>query len=124
MLTVIALQYINQEVHYTYLDCYGDNSQISLSRDEFKFVVDLQIVNKNCAIFPNSVSANLTVQNTLIPDTLQLLIYNFNFLNTTRLEFQIPTHDSLGNIIDLPRMMKNSTRYLIFLVIQSLLELS
>ncbi|CAL6082340.1 Conserved_hypothetical protein [Hexamita inflata] len=101
MLMFAALQYINQEVQYTYLDCYGDNSQISLSRDEFKFVIDLQIVNTNCAVFPNSISANLTVSNILIPDTLQLLVYNFNFLNTTRLEFKIPTHDSLGNIIDL-----------------------
>ncbi|CAL6070815.1 Conserved_hypothetical protein [Hexamita inflata] len=101
LLALISLQYLNQQVAYNHLDCYGDNSQISLSRDEFKFVIDLEVVNEACAVFPNSIGANLTVSSALIPDTLQLAAYNFDFLKTTRLEFQIPTHDSLGNPIDL-----------------------
>ncbi|CAL5974112.1 Conserved_hypothetical protein [Hexamita inflata] len=100
-LSLISFQYLNQQVAYNHLDCYGDISQISLSRDEFKFVIDLEVVNEDCAVFPNSIGANLTVSSALIPDTLQLAAYNFDFLKTTRLEFQIPTHDSLGNPIDL-----------------------
>ncbi|CAL6070838.1 Conserved_hypothetical protein [Hexamita inflata] len=101
MWLIFTLQYLYQQITYNHLDCYGDNSQISLSRDEFKFVIDLEVVNEACAVFPNSIGANLTVSSALIPDTLQLAAYNFDFLKTTRLEFQIPTHDSLGNPIDL-----------------------
>ncbi|CAL6104405.1 Conserved_hypothetical protein [Hexamita inflata] len=56
--------------------------------------------NIQCKLFPSDVSVNLTLSSSVFPDVLQIIVSDFNYLDTDQLIFRIPNYIDLSSYND------------------------
>ncbi|CAL6113185.1 Conserved_hypothetical protein [Hexamita inflata] len=83
------------------INCYSQGNFLTYNKDARIFKIQLY-PNRNiqCKLFPSDVLVNLTVSSSCFPDVLQIIVSDFNYLDTDQLIFRIPNEVDLSSYHD------------------------
>ncbi|CAL6019869.1 Conserved_hypothetical protein [Hexamita inflata] len=92
LLLSLSVTYTQSTISYLKInDCYSSHSKLTLNKNLRTFTVSLTSTgNSECQVFPQDISANLTVFSSVFPDVMSIVATNFTYKNTNELLFKIP----------------------------------